>query len=94
MSGKEDYGASITDLPKRVGVMGIVVEDRLHAAPKVNAVLSEYAGVIVGRMGIPYKDRGVSVIALIVDADTDTLGALSGRLGGIPGVKVRMALTA
>ncbi len=81
------------ELPKRVGVMGIVVEDRLSAAPEVNQVLSDHASVIVGRMGIPYRDKGVSVISLIVDGDTDALGALSGKLGAIPGVKVRMALT-
>jgi putative iron-only hydrogenase system regulator len=77
----------------RVGVVGIVVEDRQKAAQKVNQMLSDYGEVIVGRMGIPYRDRGVSVIALIVDGDTDVLGALTGRLGGIPGVRVRLAFT-
>ncbi|NLC16046.1 MAG: CopG family transcriptional regulator, partial [Firmicutes bacterium] len=46
-----------------------------------------------GRMGIPYRDRGVSVIALIVDGDTDVLGAMTGKLGGVPGVRVLSALT-
>lgn len=78
---------------RRVGVVAIVVEDRLKAAPKVNQLLGEYGDIIVGRMGVPYRDRGVSVIALIVDGDTDALGALTGKLGGVPGVKVRSALT-
>ena len=78
---------------RRVGVVGIVVEDRLKAAPKVNQLLGEYGDIVVGRMGIPYRDRGISVIALIVDGDTDALGALTGKLGGVPGVRVRSALT-
>lgn len=72
--------------------MAIVVEDREAAAAKVNQLLSSYGEWIVGRMGVPYRDRGISVIALIVDGDTDTLGAMTGKLGSIPGVKVRSAL--
>ncbi len=78
---------------KRIGVVGIVVTDRLKSAPKVNQVLSDYAHVIVGRMGIPYRGRGVAVISLIVDGDTDTLGAMTGKLGSLPGVKVKTAIT-
>lgn len=78
---------------RRVGVVAIVIEDRLRAASRVNELLSEYGDIVVGRMGIPYRDRGVSVIALIVDGDTDVLGAMTGKLGGIPGIKVRSALT-
>ena len=79
---------------QRIGVVGIVVRDRIKNAPKVNQVLSDYAQIIVGRMGIPYRDRGVSVIALIVDGDTDTIGAMTGKLGSLPGVRVKTALTA
>jgi len=78
---------------KRVGVVGLVLEDRLKSAPKVNEILSAYGDIIVGRMGIPYRDRGIAVIALIVDGDTDTLGAMTGKLGSIPGVRVKTALT-
>ena len=70
-------------MQKRLGVIGIVVED-LAAAPEVNALLHEFAGLIVGRMGIPYRERGVSVISLIVDGPADALSALTGRLGRIP----------
>ena len=77
---------------KRLGVVGIVVED-LAAAPEVNAILHESAPVIVGRMGIPYKERGVSVLSLIVDGSTDELSALTGRLGRVPGIAVKTALT-
>ncbi|HHX10255.1 MAG TPA: CopG family transcriptional regulator [Firmicutes bacterium] len=78
---------------RRIAVVGIVVTERLKSAPKVNQVLSDYAHIIIGRMGIPYRDRCVSVIALIVDGDTDNLGAMTGKLGSIPGVKVRTAIT-
>jgi len=76
----------------RVGVVGIVVTDREKQAERVNEILGEFGELIVGRMGIPYRERNISVIALIVDGSTDELGALTGRLGSIPGVKVKSAL--
>jgi putative iron-only hydrogenase system regulator len=77
----------------RLGYVGILIEDRANAAPLVNAVLSEYARIIVARTGLPYEKRGVSIITLIVDATTDDVGALTGRLGRIPGVSVKSALS-
>ncbi|HXL02264.1 MAG TPA: iron-only hydrogenase system regulator [Candidatus Atribacteria bacterium] len=76
----------------RVGVVGIVVTNREKQAEQVNEILGEFGELIVGRMGIPYRERNISVIALIVDGSTDELGALTGRLGNIPGVKVKSAL--
>jgi putative iron-only hydrogenase system regulator len=76
----------------RLGVVAIVVED-LGAAEEVNAVLHEYARLLIGRMGIPHRARGVSVIALIADGATDEISALTGRLGRIPHVSVKTALT-
>lgn len=76
----------------RVGVVGIVITDREKQADRVNEILGEFGELIVGRMGIPYRERNISVIALIVDGSTDELGALTGRLGNIPGVKVKSAL--
>ncbi len=78
---------------KRLGFVGIIVEDRIHAAPQVNTVLSEHAPLIVARTGLPYEKRGVSIITLIVDATTDELGRLTGRLGQIPGIAVKSALS-
>ncbi|MGB9661766.1 MAG: TM1266 family iron-only hydrogenase system putative regulator [Moorellaceae bacterium] len=80
-------------MERRIGVVGIVIENRESVAGRVNAILSEYGEFIVGRMGIPYRERGVAVIALIVDGTTDAIGALTGKLGSLPGVKVRAALT-
>lgn len=77
----------------RIGVLGIAVENRREAAPRVNEILSEHAEIIVGRMGIPYREKNLSVIALIIDGSTDEIGALTGKLGALPGVKVKSALT-
>ncbi len=79
-------------IDNRVGVVGIIVTDREKQAERVNEILGEFGELIVGRMGIPYRERNISVIALIVDGSTDELGALTGRLGNIPGVKVKSAL--
>lgn len=76
---------------RRIGVIGIVVEDR-DQAPRINSILSSHSEVIVGRMGIPYRERGLSVISLIVDGSTDQIGALTGKLGQICGVQVKSAL--
>ncbi|AGL00469.1 TM1266 family iron-only hydrogenase system putative regulator [Desulfoscipio gibsoniae] len=78
-------------LERRIGVIGIVVENR-EQAPRINSILSGYGEVIVGRMGIPYRERGLSVISLIVDGSTDEIGALTGKLGNISGVRVKSAL--
>lgn len=77
---------------KRLGVIGIVVEDRTSVS-MVNEVLSEHAEIILGRMGVPYREKDVSVISLIVDADTDQIGALTGKLGAIKNIIVKSAIT-
>ena len=79
-------------MDKRIGIVGVVVED-LSCAERVNSVLHEYAGLIVGRMGIPYRERSVSVIALIVDGSNDDISSLTGKLGRIPGASVKSMVT-
>jgi putative iron-only hydrogenase system regulator len=76
----------------RLGVAAVFVENRLDTAPKVNQILSEYGRILVGRMGIPYRERNLSVIAVIVDGSNDDIGAMTGKLGAIPGVSVKAAL--
>ena len=76
----------------RVGVIAIVIDD-ITRAPKVNEILHSYASIIVGRMGMPYKEKGVSVISIIVDGTMDTISALTGKLGKIPSVNVKSAIT-
>ncbi|HBC92558.1 MAG TPA: CopG family transcriptional regulator [Pelotomaculum sp.] len=79
-------------MDRRIGVIGIVVENREDASRRINTVLSEYGEIIVGRMGVPYRDRNLSIISLIVDGSTDEIGAMSGKLGSLAGVKVKTAL--
>ena len=76
----------------RIAVVAIVITDRQAAAQAVNQILSQHGEIIVGRMGIPYRERNLSVIALIVDGSTDELGAMTGKLGRIPGVRVKTAM--
>lgn len=79
-------------MEKRLGVIGIVIDDR-KVAPQVNQVLSQHGDIIIGRMGLPHREREVSVISLIIDGTTDQVGSLTGQLGSIPQVTVKSALT-
>lgn len=78
---------------KRLGFVGILIEDRMSSAPAVNEVLTKYGHLVVARTGLPYEKRHCAVITLIIDATTDELGELTGRLGALPGVFVKSALT-
>ncbi|MCA1985609.1 MAG: iron-only hydrogenase system regulator [Desulfovibrio sp.] len=78
-------------LPARLGVVCVVLGDREHAA-RINAIISDFERLIIGRIGVPYRQRKVGVIALLVEGDTDAMGAFTGRLGAVPGVKIRTAL--
>ncbi|MCD7729100.1 MAG: iron-only hydrogenase system regulator [Clostridia bacterium] len=72
----------------RVAVISIIVEDRSSAA-KVNELLSEFGDYIVGRMGVPYKARGISVLCVIIDAPSEILNTLSGKIGMLKGVTAK-----
>lgn len=80
-------------MEKRLGFVGIIVEDRKKEAPSVNEILTEFGEIILGRMGIPHAKKNMNVIVLIVDATTDQVGALTGKLGKIEGVSVKSALS-
>lgn len=79
-------------MQKRIGVVGIVIEN-IENADKVNSILHDYASIIVGRMGVPYREKNISVISLIVDGTSDQISAMTGKLGKIEGVNVKSALT-
>jgi len=74
----------------RVAVIGIIVENP-DATPRLNEVLHEYGAYIIGRMGIPYRQRNISIISLAVDAPQDVISALSGKLGRLEGVAAKTA---
>lgn len=76
----------------RLGIVGIVVEDT-ESAKEVNEILHYYADIIVGRMGIPYKERGVSIISLMIDGNMDQISAMTGKIGKLKNVSVKAALT-
>lgn len=79
-------------MDNRIGVIGIVIED-LSEIDKVNDILHQYGNIIIGRMGVPYREKGVNVISIIVNGTTDEIGALSGKLGKIQGLSVKGALS-
>lgn len=82
-------------MQKRIGVIGIVIEDRTKGV-QVNQILSQHVNLIIGRMGVPrisHNEQGLSVIALIIEGTTDEIGALTGKLGNIKNVQVRSALS-
>ncbi len=78
---------------RRIGVIAIVVKDRNHAYGVLNEILHDYGKIIVGRLGVPYRERNVSVMALIVDGNTDEIGAMTGKIGQIKDVSVKTAFT-
>ncbi len=77
-------------MEKRIAVMSIIVEKN-DSAQKLNAVLHDAGDYIIGRMGIPYREKGVSVISVVIDAPQDITAALSGKIGNIDGVTVKTA---
>lgn len=72
----------------RIAIMGIIVEDR-ESAEGINRLLHQYADRVIGRMGMPYPPKGVSVISVILDAPQDEISTLSGKLGMLPGVSIK-----
>lgn len=74
----------------RVAVMGIIVEDTA-SAEALNAILHEYGQYIIGRMGVPYREKKISIMSVALDAPQDTISALSGKIGKLSGVSVKTA---
>lgn len=75
-------------MENRISVVSIIVEDT-DAAAEINRLLHDFGQYIVGRMGIPYRDRGVSIICVVLDAPGDITSALSGKLGMVKGVSTK-----
>ena len=74
----------------RVAVMSIIVENMDSVEP-LNALLHENGQCIIGRMGIPYHKRGVSIISIALDASQDAIAALAGKVGNLKGISVKTA---
>ncbi len=74
----------------RVAVLTIIAENP-DAAERINALLHEYRSYIIGRMGLPYREKGISVICVVLDAPQTDIAALSGKIGRIPRVSAKTA---
>ena len=72
-------------MENRVALIGIVVEN-YDSVEKLNEILHEYGEIIIGRMGIPYKEREISIISVAVDAPEDIISAMSGKIGKLDGI--------
>ncbi len=72
----------------RIALIGIIV-DNIDSTEKLNSILHEYGQYIIGRMGIPYREKNVSIISVVIDATNDITSSLSGKLGMIEGISVK-----
>lgn len=74
----------------RVAIIGIIVENG-GSVDNLNKALNEYRDYIIGRMGIPYRERKVNIISIAIDAPQDVISALSGKIGKLPGISAKTA---
>ena len=77
-------------MTKRVAVMSIIVEN-VESVEKLNTILHDNGEYIIGRMGMPYRQRGINIISIALDAPQDTISTMSGKIGSLPGVSVKTA---
>lgn len=77
-----------TEMEKRIAILGIIIEQE-ESVERVNELLHEYREYIIGRMGMPYRERKVSVISIVMDAGNNIVSALSGKLGMLAGVSAK-----
>ncbi len=79
-------------MEERIGFIGIVIED-LAQTGRVNQIISQYQEIVTGRIGVPDHERSMAVIGLLIRGDDTRIGALTGKLGNVPGVQVKSAMT-
>lgn len=72
----------------RLAVLSIIIEDRQQSA-KINEYLSQFGENIIGRMGVPYKQKNISVICVVIDAPQEEINSLTGKIGMLPGVTAK-----
>ena len=77
-------------MESRIAVIGIIVENT-ESADMLNDILHEFGEYIIGRMGVPYRERGINVISVAVDAPTDVISSLAGKIGALPNVSAKTA---
>jgi len=74
---------------RRIGVVAIINHDSNDAYKTINEILHNFSSIIIGRLGLPYRERNLAIITLIVDGDTDQIGAMTGKIGQIDNVSVK-----
>lgn len=74
----------------RVALLAIIVNDTA-SAEKLNGILHQYAQYVIGRMGIPYREKNVNIVSVAVDAPQSVISAVSGKIGALSGVSVKIA---
>lgn len=74
----------------RVAVISIIIENQQSVQP-MNEILHQYGEYIIGRMGIPYRQKGINIISIAIDAPQDVISALSGKIGRLKGVSSKAA---
>ncbi len=74
----------------RVALIAVIVENP-GSVEALNRLLHEYSPYIIGRMGIPYRERGINIVSVAIDAPGDTISALTGRIGNLDGISVKTA---
>ena len=77
-------------MASRLAVMGIIVEN-LSSVEPLNSLLHEYGNYIIGRMGVPYREKNINVMSIVIDAPQDTIAALAGKVGNLAGISVKTA---
>jgi len=77
---------------KRIGIVSIILTNREKQVSNVNRIISDHASIIIGPMGIPYPNKGINIISLIINGNTDEIGSLTGKLGSINDVQVKSVL--
>lgn len=76
-------------MEKRLGTVSIILDPQVTPVATVNELISQFGDEVIGRMGLPYHDRNISIITLITDSSVERLSALTGKLGKLPGVQVK-----
>ena len=75
-------------MENRIAAVSVIVEEP-ESVEALNGILHDYSACVIGRMGIPYREKGVNVICLVLDAPMDVINALNGKLGRLPGVSAK-----
>lgn len=78
----------MTDANSRIALIGIILNSH-ESVDALNSLLSEFGSYIVGRMGIPYREKNISIISIAIDAPNDIINALSGKIGMLPGISTK-----